>query len=309
MIDVSIIIINYKKAEMTYNAIKSIIDNSNHFSYEIIVVDNSNDEEEFNHLSKLVGDNANIVNPKSNLGFGGANNLGASVSKGRYLYFINNDTLLLNNSIYELFKAMENDENIGIVGSNLFDSDEKPNHSFIPYEKNYRSDKRSASVLRILLAKVRKRRSDFNYSHDPMKIEGYVCGASLFIRKDLFDKLNGFSKDIFMYAEDALICYRLIHELHKEIYNIPTSKIIHYEGISLDNDINPFRADNIINGNSVYYKTIFGNKMCLKYLKMMAKKCHQYALVKRLMHKDYRGNVMYMEKYYEKYNEMKGKEE
>ena len=88
-VDVSIIFVNYKSPEMTLNAVDSVIANSQGFSYEIIVVDNSDDKQEFEKLNNLLIGKANVIDAKGNLGFGKGNNVGANVSNGDYLYFLN----------------------------------------------------------------------------------------------------------------------------------------------------------------------------------------------------------------------------
>lgn len=282
--DVSIIFVNYKTSSLVFDVIKSIKEKSSGFSYEIIVVDNSMSKEEYNSLLKLSSNEIRIIDAKDNLGFGKANNLGAKNAKGRYLYFLNTDTLLINNAIYELKKYLDNNSNVGVVGSNLYTKKLKPNCSFNPYEKNVDSDKKGTSLLTLSKKYIFNRRIDFNYTDKPKKIEGYVIGASLMIRKDIFDELEGFDKDIFMYAEESLLCYRVIHECRREIYNVPSSKIIHFEcgsekGTSLRH------CQMFVDGNYIYYKKIFGDKDAISYFKNQIKSAKRNKFIFRLMRK------------------------
>ena len=282
--DVSIIFVNYKTSNLVFNVIDSIKEKSSGFSYEIIVVDNSQDRNEYNNLQKLSSDNIHIIDAKDNLGFGKANNLGAKIAKGHYLYFLNTDTLLINNAIYELKNYLDNNDNVGVVGSNLYTKDLKPNCSFNPYEKNVHSDKKGTSLLTLSKKYIFNRSIDFNYTDKPKKIGGYVIGASLMIRKDIFDKLGGFDKDIFMYAEESLLCYRVIHECHKEIYNVPSSKIIHFEcgsekGTSLRH------CQMSVDGNYIYYKKLFGDKDAIAYFKNQIKSSKRRKFIFKLMRK------------------------
>lgn len=272
MLDVSIIFVNYKNTKLTIDAIKSVKGKSAGFSYEIIVVDNSNDgsfaalETELHSIDSSI----KAIDANDNLGFGRANNLGSKYVQSKYLYFLNTDTFLINNAIFELFDFLEKNNNVGIVGSNLFTKDELPNHSFMKDEKNLKNEKKYGSFFCLLKHKLSRKRIDFNYTNNPLKINGYVCGASLMIRKEDFEILGGFDKGIFMYAEEALLCYRLIHELGKEIYNIPSSKIIHLEGGGVEkNSLAHMKM--FIDGNTVYYKKLFGDKIVRQYLKYNCK--------------------------------------
>lgn len=228
--DVSIIFVNYKTSSLVHDAIHSVKEHSSDFSYEIIVVDNSESEEEFNKLNDLESDDVHLIDAKSNLGFGKANNLGSKIAQGNYLFFLNTDTLLMNNAIYELKKFLDEHDDVGIVGSNLYTKDGKPNSSYYLLEKNIKNENKVSEFHTKIKKILSRKRPDFNYSEKPLKINGYVVGAALMIRKSLFDTLGGFDKDIFMYAEESLLCYRSIHEKEFKIYNVPSSKIVHFEG-------------------------------------------------------------------------------
>ena len=282
MIDVSIILVNYKTSFLVKNVISSIKEESYNFSYEIIIVDNSQDNEEYQKL--LENKDAIIINSGENLGFGKANNLGAKSANGKYLYFLNTDTLLMNNSIYELKKFLDDNNNVSIVGSNLYKKDGTPNHSFISHEINYNNIKKSNFIFP-LIKKFFNLREDFNNSDSPLKIFGYVSGASLMIKKNDFDLLEGFDKNIFMYSEEVLLCYRVIHELGKCIYNIPSSRVMHFEGASFENSINYSRYKVSVDGESIYYLKAFGKEETLKILKLKAKQFHNKAIISRFLFK------------------------
>lgn len=269
-IDVSIIIINYKTFNLVKDCIASVKERSSLFTYEIIVVDNSVDEEELKKLKLLESDDVHVIDAKGNLGTSKANNLGASVAKGKYLYFLNSDTLLINNAIYELKKFLDEHNDVGAVGSNLYSKDLKPNHSYIEYEKNIKAEKKMYSATVQLKKRIFKKRADFNYTGKNKRIYGYVCSASMMIRKPLFDDLGGFDEDIFMYAEESLLCYRCINEKHYKIYNIPSSKIIHFEGAS-STPASYRHYKTYVDGNVVYYTKLFSKETAIKFLETMKK--------------------------------------
>ena len=269
MCDVSIILVNYRHSDLLYNVIKSVKDMSNFFTYEIIVVDNSNDESCAITESKLANDIV-YVNAYENLGFGKANNLGAKYSSGKYLFFLNTDTLLINNAIYELLIFMEKFKYAGIAGSNLYTPERLPNHSFCINEKNIKNEKKELSFFKTIFSHFSRKRKDFNYSNNALEVFGYVCGASLMIRKTVFDELGGFDKDIFLYAEESLLCYRLIHETDLKVFNVPSSKIIHFEGGSTQFQ-SLFQFKSLIDGNCIYFSKTGGKKAVLMYLKLRIK--------------------------------------
>lgn len=306
--DVSIIFVNYKTSGLVHDAIRSVKEHSSDFSYEIIVVDNSESEEEYNKLKDLESADVHLIDAKSNLGFGKANNLGATIAKGNYLFFLNTDTLLMNNAIDELKRFLDCHEDVGIVGSNLYTKDEIPNHSFCPWEKNVHNENKMSGFFTLLKKYTTGRRPDYNYTNQPKRIDGYICGAALMIRKSLFDNLGGFDKEIFMYAEESLLCYRAIHEKGFRIYNVPSSKIIHFEGGSFDNSVSYRKIRMIIDGNYIYYKKAFGDKISKKYLKKQLKVYRLKKIISKIIRRDkYKIFQTHEKAYQDKLNEVNSK--
>ena len=95
MVDVSIIIVNYKTVSLIKHAISSILHIVKDIEYEIIIVDNCSGDylEEIKKEFPL-----KLILLSENLGFGKANNEAAKKAKGRNLFFLNPDTYLINNA-------------------------------------------------------------------------------------------------------------------------------------------------------------------------------------------------------------------
>ena len=99
--DVSVIIVNYNTLGLTSDCIESIIAQTSTVEYEIILVDNASTDgskEVFAQDKRI-----KYIYSDRNLGFGRANNLGIREAKGRYLFFLNSDTILLNNAVKLFF--------------------------------------------------------------------------------------------------------------------------------------------------------------------------------------------------------------
>ena len=270
-IDVSIILVNYKTNEMTCDAIESIISKTVNLKYEIIVVDNSNDIKTYNCLKQAINSidyNITVINSNGNIGFGKGNNLGSKYAHGRYLFFLNTDTYLVNNAIYELYCFMENTSICGVCGGNLLSKDNKENTSYF-YDKTwFITELKHLFGIRKYLNRILKKRNDYNYGNEPLKLKGYVSGADLMIRKEIFDSLNGFDKDIFMYYEENLLCYRVQYEMGYEIYNLPSAKIVHFEGGSIKK-LSANQVKESINGSYILFSKIYGLKGGRRYIRMM----------------------------------------
>lgn len=229
---VSIIIVNYKTKELTKNTIESVISKTKSISYEIIVVDNNSNDESAEYLQSQFGNKIIFISNKENAGFGKANNIGAKFATGKYLFLLNSDTILLNNAVKILADHMDSNNNIGISGANLFYEDMTPAHSFgkkLPSLKTQLGDIFSLTGIKKKLFRLS---SEFNFSNKLMEV-GYITGADMMIQKNIFDNLNGFDDDFFMYYEETELTHR-VKKLGYKIISIPKAKIIHLEGKSFE---------------------------------------------------------------------------
>ena len=219
-VEVSVIIVNFHTFFYTCSAVKSFIENARGFSYEIIIVDNSCDKEECRKLTQHFINNRKItvIDSGSNLGFGKGNNLGVKYSHGEFLYLLNEDTLMLNNACLPLLIALKKSATIGLVTSNLYSPDKKPTSSFDSKKQTIRRLKYRCSFANFIITRIFKRDStSFNFSNKEKEIEGFAITASSLIRKSDFEEIGGFDKDIFLYSEDVLLCYMIMHKLGKKI--------------------------------------------------------------------------------------------
>lgn len=235
--DVSVIIVNYHTKELIRNCIRSVMEHTPAaVSYEIIVVDN--DTENLTDLA--IADNIRTLQLEANVGFGRANNAGAAIARGETLFFLNPDTLLLNDALSILLEAMKSDNRIGVCGANLFDAALVPMHSHYYCTLTFRHALRSALTSAESLYGIARQH---NFSPKPKDVE-YITGADLMIRADLFNRIGGFHERIFMYYEDVDLCYRVRREGYRCV-NVPSARIMHLEGQSFassEADIKAIRA-------------------------------------------------------------------
>lgn len=258
--DVSIIIVNYNTVELTKNCLQSIYEKTNNIDYEVIVIDNASVDDSVNMIKSEFANVKLIENPE-NLGFGRANNLGIKISKGKYVFLLNSDTLLLNNAVKIFYDYMEiNNKNnkIGALGSYMLDSKGNCCHSFGDIPSYFFLIKRYLnSCLSFTIFNFQKKIND-DTTKD-MEV-GYVCGADLFVQKEVLNKLNGFDERFFLYYEETELQYRMMLHCYKRII-IPDAKIIHLEGSSFNLKINR----RILNDRSMFLFLTKHNRSYFKY--------------------------------------------
>ena len=228
--NVSVIYVNYNSSNLIANSIKSVIELTNGISYEIIVVDNNSHQDDKNRLKTFcTTNNIKLIESVSNLGFGKGNNLGAKYANGEYIFFLNPDTYLINNAIAELFNFAKTN-NISTCGANLFTYDQQPTLSYWMLMPSI-ADELSALFANLPL-KIKYRNSyEHNQTSTPKEV-AFITGADLMIRRELFNRLDGFDESFFMYFEETDLQFR-INKLGHKTYNLPSAKIVHLESQTL----------------------------------------------------------------------------
>ena len=211
---VSIIILTYNKASFTYACLKSILEHTDTV-FEVIIVDNGSIDATSELRSRL--DNTLQINNNENQGFIRGCNQGAARAKGRYLLFLNNDTIVTKGWLSLLVSTIENYPKCGAVGCKLV----WPNGKL----------QEAGSI-------IWKDGSATGYGRgdDPLKPEysyvrevDFVSGACLLTRSDLFIKLHGFDERyIPAYYEDADLCLGVKNLGYSIIYQ-PGTTIFHNE--------------------------------------------------------------------------------
>lgn len=253
MIDVSIIIVNYNTKKITSECIESIINYTKDISYEIILVDNNSTDgskELFNSDIRI-----KYIFNDQNLGFGQANNIGVKNALGKYILLLNSDTLLLNNAPKLMYDLASNNKDIGIVGANLYDINNKEAYSYSLTFPSIKSEFEYTCLFNLYYKLVYGTNRYFNTKDTPFDVS-FVSGAALMISKNLYEKINGFDPNFFMYFEETDLEKR-IKKLKYKIVNLPSAKVIHLEGKSFS--YNPEREALYFESRKKYYIKHFSN--------------------------------------------------
>lgn len=231
--DISVIIVNYNTKQLLLECLHSIFKQTKTVSFEIIVSDNGSSDGSIEMLKKDFPQVILIEN-KVNLGFGKANNVAAKVARGKYLLFLNSDTLLLNNALKEFFDFAEKNGR-GIYGGILTDANGILVHSYERFTTSskglFRCVVQSYQSLATVSSFLRRKKSSLNNSIECVDSIQFIIGADLFILASDFSELNGFDDHFFMYFEDEDLCRRAaIQKIMCHI--VPKARIVHLESRS-----------------------------------------------------------------------------
>jgi GT2 family glycosyltransferase len=239
--DLSIIIVNWNSAEFVRKCVQSIIDSTSGINYEIIVVDNASFDG-CDQVLREFGPNVKYVQSDKNLGFSRANNLAARASSGASLLFLNPDTQIVDSAINVLHRALHSLPSPGAVGARLLNSDGSLQTSCVQAFPTILNQLIDSEVLRRLSSRSRLwgMNALFAEKAAPVEVDA-ISGACLLVKREVFDKVGGFSPDFFMYAEDVDLSHRVKHTGHRNYY-VPTAAIIHFGGGSSGGAASKFAA-------------------------------------------------------------------
>ncbi len=238
-IDISIIIVNYHSADYVIDCVKSIQEHTTKTRYEIVVVDNASFDGCLSKFDKIMS-NLTFVPSRCNLGFGGANNLGALHSKAEILLFINPDTILSGDAIDCLYHNFLTLERPGAVGCRLLNTDGSLQTSCVQAFPTILNQLVDAEALRRMspMAPIWGNAVLHQGGVAPALVQA-VSGACLMMRHDVFDQLGGFSPEYFMYGEDLDLCFKAQLSGYRN-YHIREATIIHFGGGSTKKVANNF---------------------------------------------------------------------
>ena len=242
--DVSIIIVNYNTKDLLKNCLESIYKQTKEISFEIIISDNGSTDGSI----KMIKDKfpqVTLIENNANLGFGAANNKALEIAKGKFVFYLNSDTVLLNNAVkyfYDYWETSPEKDKIGALGANLLDENMNIIHSYgnfagykIALKQLFKMffSNIILSILFIFHISIEKRNSSSIETKFIGEVD-YVTGADLFLLNDLNAK---FDEYFFLYFEEADLQKKLFNQNKKRLI-IEGPLIQHFCGGSVGENFN-----------------------------------------------------------------------
>lgn len=231
--DLSIIIVSYNARDFLINCLESIHKHVKNLKYEIIVVDNASDDDTPKFLEKLKIENLTVLVNSENLGFSKANNIGIKKSSGKYVLFLNPDTLIQDNAVGYLMDFMEKQNDAGAATCKVLMTNGKiddASHRGFPTPWNSFSH---FSGLSKFFGNT-KTFGGYNIGYLDMSKTHEIdvlAGAFMMVRRKAGEEVGWWDEDYFFYGEDIDFCYMLKKKGWK-IYYVPEVSILHYKGVS-----------------------------------------------------------------------------
>lgn len=234
--ELSIIIVNYRVYPYLIACLQAVSEALNTLNAEIIVVDN----ETVKTQQKLVEAKFPLVQwicLQENIGFARANNLAINKAKGKYILFLNPDTLLQPSILQDAVQYLMAHPKVGAVGVQMMDG----NGQFLPESKRDQPGILGSFFKLTGLANLFPKSAFFNsyaLGHlDKNQVHSVpvLAGAFIMMPADLTKRIGGFDESFFMYGEDIDLSLRVLQESYENHY-LGNLSITHYKGASSKQD-------------------------------------------------------------------------
>ena len=214
----SIITINYNGLKDTCELIETLPFEDK--SIEVIVVDNASTQDEATIIEERYPQ-VKIIRSKKNLGFAGGNNLGIKAAKGKYLFFLNNDTLLKpqTSDIRSLISRLETSPKIGMVCPKIRFTWGKQLIQFAGYTP--------LSPITMRNKAIGCGEIDHDQYNTPHPTP-YAHGAAMMIKREVIEKAGLLPECYFLYYEE-LDWSMMIHRVGYDIWYEPACTVFHKE--------------------------------------------------------------------------------
>ena len=220
---ISVVIVSFNAPDFLHLCLESVTAALAGMDGEIIVVDNASDED----CLPVIRENfpaVRLIANEENVGFSRASNQGAKIAQGKYLLFLNPDTVLPEDSLKRVLSHAEAHPDTGALGCRFIDGTGK----LLP------ECKRNLPGIRAAAARLFGLDWGYYANHLDEEETGEVevlTGAFMFLRRELFQQLGGFDERFFMFGEDIDLSYRIQCSGHKNSY-FGNITIVHFKGES-----------------------------------------------------------------------------
>ena len=232
-------ILNWNARDYLEKSLRSLECSRHDLKYEVLVVDNKSEDGSRAMVTERFPD-VTLIASETNSGFGAGNNRAVPQTSGRYVLFLNPDTVVVPGALAAMVSYADAQPDIGILGPKLLNGDGSLQYSCRRFPNLAHGFFRNTPLGRLL--PKNKFASDYlmqDFDHAaPLDVD-WVSGAALMIRRTTLEQTGGFDEEFFMYCEDVDLCWRAHKALRPDgsawrVTYFPDAVITHYIGKSSD---------------------------------------------------------------------------
>ncbi|MBI5189454.1 MAG: glycosyltransferase family 2 protein [Nitrospirae bacterium] len=231
MPDLSICIVNTNNRDLLRDCLKSVYENTQRISFEVILVENASTDGSLEMTKAEYPDVRLIVN-KTKLGFSENNNLAMKIAAGRYYVLLNEDTYVKPNALDMMVEFMDKTPDAGACGGTLLNPDGTIQHTGKMRPTMMAAIFVSTGLYRLFPKNPYTREYFFEREgYGDVEEVDQINGACLMVRREVVDQVGLLDERFFMAAQDVDWCLR-IKDAGWRIFYIPKAEVVHYRGKS-----------------------------------------------------------------------------
>lgn len=226
-IELSIVIVNLNTRDLTVGCIRSIEKEARDLHFEVLLIDNGSSDGSVEAFKKIKEEKYwksrfTLILNDSNTGYAKANNQGIRRAKGKYIFLLNNDTVVHKHALQNLIDFADRHPDAGIVGSRLLNIDGSLQSSCYHFPTITNAIKEYLLGQKGLFEK-------FAPNGNKAMIVDSVVGAAFLITPKARKLVGMLDERYFAYFEDIDYC-RQVFKNGLKVYYLPNSVITHYHG-------------------------------------------------------------------------------
>lgn len=224
--DLSIVIITKDTRDLVESLIGSIYADRSlaPLLREVIVIDNASSDGTGDML-KTHHPSVEHVYMNDNRGFSVAANNGFRRAQGKYILFLNSDTILIKGETEKMIAFLEKNPNVGILGPQLVHADMGLQRSFAFVPSLLFEFVPESIIKRLAPSRYPNPKKAHNRPFDVASL----IGAAIIVRKKAMEAVNGFDERFFFFLEETDLCLRIREKGFRVVF-FPGSSVIHLQG-------------------------------------------------------------------------------
>jgi GT2 family glycosyltransferase len=235
-----VVIVNYRSSGLAIDCLRSLEPEiASVPGARVVVVENASGDDSADRLAAAISGNgwapwAELVVAPRNGGFAAGNNVAiapalASSPAPDYLWLLNPDTVVRPGALVELVAFLERRPDVGLAGSRLEHPDGTAQHSSFRFP-SILSELEGGLRLGVVTRLLERHATIYPVPEEECRVD-WVAGASLLVRREVFDAVGLLDDGYFMYFEEVDFCLKA-SKAGWPCWYVPTSRVVHLVGQS-----------------------------------------------------------------------------
>jgi len=244
---VSTVIVTWNSADTIENCLGSLATAVKDLRLEVVVVDNVSSDGT-DGIIKTKFPNVKLIRNKKNVGYGTACNHGLKMATGEFVFLLNPDTEVLDDSLKKMLDYIKPRQDIGVLAPTLVNQD---NSLQIEVSSFPSLSNQILILLRLHRLPFFKKVVYPDYEYEKVQELEHIMGSAILVRKEVLTKVDFFDENFFLWFEDTDLLKRIASAGYKIVY-FPNASVLHIRSHSI-RKLCPLERQIIWNKSLRYY--------------------------------------------------------